>query len=264
MLRLRPGRRDARRHRSRWRASCAARGADVAAGRRPRSPGALALPTIERASGDRAAADDPELLPARERARARTRPRSGPPAAPEQGDGDASDADRARQRSHARRRGSWRAAPCCSTAAASRRGRRGRPARAEPPRASISAATCCCRVSSTRRSTAAAACCSTTSRPSTRSARSARAHRRFGTTGFLPTLISDDLHVVARAIAAVRAAIDARRARRARHPHRGPVPQRRTQGRARRREVPRARRGRGRPAHVAARRPHAGDPGARR
>ena len=29
-----------------------------------------------------------------------------------------------------------------------------------------------------------------------------RAHRRFGTTGFLPTLISDDLHVVARAIAA--------------------------------------------------------------
>ena len=34
------------------------------------------------------------------------------------------------------------------------------------------------------------------------------AHRRFGTTGFLPTLISDDLHVVARALAAVRAAID--------------------------------------------------------
>jgi N-acetylglucosamine-6-phosphate deacetylase len=37
-----------------------------------------------------------------------------------------------------------------------------------------------------------------------------RAHRRFGTTGFLPTLISDDLDVVARAIAAVRAAIEAR------------------------------------------------------
>ncbi len=37
-----------------------------------------------------------------------------------------------------------------------------------------------------------------------------RAHRRFGTTGFLPTLISDDLHVVARALEAVRAAIDAR------------------------------------------------------
>jgi N-acetylglucosamine-6-phosphate deacetylase len=36
-----------------------------------------------------------------------------------------------------------------------------------------------------------------------------RAHRRFGTTGFLPTLISDDLDVVARAIAAVRAAIAA-------------------------------------------------------
>jgi N-acetylglucosamine-6-phosphate deacetylase len=35
-----------------------------------------------------------------------------------------------------------------------------------------------------------------------------RAHRRFGTTGFLPTLISDDLEVVARAIAAVRSAID--------------------------------------------------------
>ena len=35
------------------------------------------------------------------------------------------------------------------------------------------------------------------------------AHRRFGTTGFLPTLISDDLHVVARALEAVRAAIDA-------------------------------------------------------
>lgn len=34
-----------------------------------------------------------------------------------------------------------------------------------------------------------------------------RAHRTFGTTGFLPTLISDDLDVVARAIAAVDAAI---------------------------------------------------------
>jgi N-acetylglucosamine-6-phosphate deacetylase len=33
------------------------------------------------------------------------------------------------------------------------------------------------------------------------------AHRRFGTTGFLPTLISDDLHVVERAIDAVRDAI---------------------------------------------------------
>jgi N-acetylglucosamine-6-phosphate deacetylase len=36
-----------------------------------------------------------------------------------------------------------------------------------------------------------------------------RAHRRFGTTGFLPTLISDDLHVLARAVAAVQAALDA-------------------------------------------------------
>lgn len=35
------------------------------------------------------------------------------------------------------------------------------------------------------------------------------AHRRFGTTGFLPTLISDDLDVVARAIAAVQGAIQA-------------------------------------------------------
>ena len=35
----------------------------------------------------------------------------------------------------------------------------------------------------------------------------AKAHRRFGTTGFLPTLISDDLDVVAAAIAAVDAAI---------------------------------------------------------
>lgn len=39
--------------------------------------------------------------------------------------------------------------------------------------------------------------------------RIARAHARFGTTGFLPTLISDDLPVVAAAIAAVDAAIAA-------------------------------------------------------
>jgi len=37
-----------------------------------------------------------------------------------------------------------------------------------------------------------------------------RAHRRYGTTGFLPTLISDDLSVIARAISSVRAAIEAR------------------------------------------------------
>ena len=36
-----------------------------------------------------------------------------------------------------------------------------------------------------------------------------RAHRHFGTTGFMPTLISADLDVVARAIAATRAAIEA-------------------------------------------------------
>jgi N-acetylglucosamine-6-phosphate deacetylase len=36
------------------------------------------------------------------------------------------------------------------------------------------------------------------------------AHRRFGTTAFLPTLVSDEAAVVAQAIAAVRAAIDAR------------------------------------------------------
>lgn len=35
------------------------------------------------------------------------------------------------------------------------------------------------------------------------------AHRRFGTTGFLPTLISDELPVIERALAAVRAAIEA-------------------------------------------------------
>ncbi len=37
-----------------------------------------------------------------------------------------------------------------------------------------------------------------------------RAHRQFGTTGFLPTLISDDLDVVARAVAGVKAALEAR------------------------------------------------------
>jgi N-acetylglucosamine-6-phosphate deacetylase len=37
-----------------------------------------------------------------------------------------------------------------------------------------------------------------------------KAHRRFGTTGFLPTLISDDLDVVAVAIDATRAAIESR------------------------------------------------------
>ena len=36
------------------------------------------------------------------------------------------------------------------------------------------------------------------------------AHRRFGTTGFLPTLISDDFSVIVQAMASVRAAIEAR------------------------------------------------------
>jgi N-acetylglucosamine-6-phosphate deacetylase len=36
------------------------------------------------------------------------------------------------------------------------------------------------------------------------------AHRRFGTTGFMPTLISDDLHVLSRAIASVKDAVQAR------------------------------------------------------
>nr|AIA93087.1 CAZy families CE9 protein [uncultured Stenotrophomonas sp.] len=36
-----------------------------------------------------------------------------------------------------------------------------------------------------------------------------RGHRKFGTTGFLPTLISDDAGVMARAVAATRAAIAA-------------------------------------------------------
>ena len=36
------------------------------------------------------------------------------------------------------------------------------------------------------------------------------AHRRFGTTGFLPTLISDDLDTIAQSIAAVQAAMDAK------------------------------------------------------
>jgi N-acetylglucosamine-6-phosphate deacetylase len=37
------------------------------------------------------------------------------------------------------------------------------------------------------------------------------AHRRYGTTGFLPTLISDDLDTIAQAIAAVQASLDAQR-----------------------------------------------------
>jgi len=36
------------------------------------------------------------------------------------------------------------------------------------------------------------------------------AHRQFGTTGFLPTLISDDLDTIGQAIAAVQSSLDAR------------------------------------------------------
>ena len=73
----------------------------------------------------------------------------------------------------------------------------------------ISAGRCCCPDSSTRRSTAAAACCSTPIPMSRPSATIGQAHRRFGTTGFLPTLISDDLNVVAKALAAVQASLAA-------------------------------------------------------
>jgi N-acetylglucosamine-6-phosphate deacetylase len=46
--------------------------------------------------------------------------------------------------------------------------------------------------------------------PSTESIRAiGAAHRRFGTTGFLPTLISDDLDTIGRAIAAVQSSLDA-------------------------------------------------------
>jgi N-acetylglucosamine-6-phosphate deacetylase len=55
----------------------------------------------------------------------------------------------------------------------------------------------CCPASSTCRSTAAAARCSTTRR-TWRLAHHRAAHRRFGTTGLLPTLISDDVAVMAR------------------------------------------------------------------
>ena len=45
--------------------------------------------------------------------------------------------------------------------------------------------------------------------PDTRAIRTiGDAHRKFGTTGFLPTIISDDLEKIGRAIAAVQAAID--------------------------------------------------------
>ena len=71
----------------------------------------------------------------------------------------------------------------------------------------ICMAACCCRASSIARSTAAAVCCSTMRPRSRRSRRIAAAHRQFGTTGLLPTLISDDRGVMRAAIGAVAAAI---------------------------------------------------------
>ena len=51
---------------------------------------------------------------------------------------------------------------------------------------------------------AAAACCSTTTPTVEGIAAIGAAHRRFGTTGFLPTLITDTREKMAEAIAAVR------------------------------------------------------------
>ena len=60
--------------------------------------------------------------------------------------------------------------------------------------------------------------------PSTEAIRAiGQAHRKFGTTGFLPTLISADLDVVARAIAAVQGADPGGSARGARDPYRRPL-----------------------------------------
>ena len=57
-----------------------------------------------------------------------------------------------------------------------------------------------------------------------------RAHRKFGTTGFLPTLISADLDVVAKAIEAVQNALTLGVSGSAGHSHRRSVPQCRAQG----------------------------------
>ena len=101
------------------------------------------------------------------------------------------------------------------------------------------------RALSTCRSMAAATCCSTTARPPTASLAIAAAHRRFGTTGLLPTLISDTPEKMRRASDAVAAAMR-RLPRRARHPFRGAVPVARARRRARSGDVPRARRCRSR------------------
>ena len=243
VLAVRAGRRDAGATSNARRASSPARApTSLLAG--SQRPGRARAADDRRASRDRADAADPELLPARERARARARPRSRPAAAPAQGDGDGLMADRARQRPRARATTAFvegravllEGGRIVDVVSGDDRASQAR--RAPRPRRPAAAAG----LSSTRRSTAAAACCSTTA-PTVETIRAiGAAHRRFGTTGFLPTLISDDLDVVARALAAVQRRDRRRRAGRARHPHRGPVSQRRAQGRARLREVPRARR----------------------
>ncbi len=72
---------------------------------------------------------------------------------------------------------------------------------------------------------AAAGCCSTTPPTVEAIAAIGAAHRPYGTTGFLPTLISDDLAVVDAAMRGDRKGHRGRRSRRAGRPHRGPVPQ---------------------------------------
>ena len=64
------------------------------------------------------------------------------------------------------------------------------------------------------------------------------AHRKFGTTGFLPTLITDTADVMHKALDGGRCRDRARRARRARHPSGRPVPGHRAQGYSRRDAVP--------------------------
>ena len=196
--------------------------------------GALELPTIGAHPAIAADAHDPELLPPGRSARARARARSRPSAASRQSHRDAVMAT-ALVNGRVLTDGGFVTGQAVliegDRIAAVVREQDDRAARAA---AWTSTAASCCRASSTCRSMAAAACSSTTHATWTRSPRSAAAHRRFGTTGFLPTLISDDLEVVARGDARRRRGDRGGRAGRARHPHRRPVPQRGAQGRARR------------------------------
>ena len=68
---------------------------------------------------------------------------------------------------------------------------------------------CSLPASSTCRSMAAAAFSTTTCAPSTASGPSREAHRAYGTTGLLPTLITDTRETMAEAVEAMRAALDA-------------------------------------------------------